>query len=63
MGLTFDLANPFAVVSEVVVGGSSQAAGVKVGDHLVRSPLHPPSHASSIHSPADVRKVVCMLPY
>lgn len=36
MGLTFDLANPLAVVSEVVAGGTSQAAGVKVGDHLVR---------------------------
>eukprot|EP00903_Cladosiphon_okamuranus_P011246 g10610.t1 len=36
MGLTFDLANPLAVVSEVVAGGTSQAAGVTVGDHLVR---------------------------
>eukprot|EP00752_Nemacystus_decipiens_P017854 g16010.t1 len=36
MGLTFDLANPLAVVSEVVAGGTSQAAGVNVGDHLVR---------------------------
>lgn len=41
MGLTFDLANPLAVVSEVVDGGSSHAAGVKVGDHLVRRPLDP----------------------
>ncbi len=38
MGLTFDLANTFAVVSEVVVGGMSHTAGVKVGDHLVRMP-------------------------
>ncbi|CAM9944447.1 unnamed protein product [Ascophyllum nodosum] len=36
MGLTFDLANPRAIVSEVVVDGSSEAAGVRVGDHLVR---------------------------
>ncbi|CAM9798071.1 unnamed protein product, partial [Scytosiphon promiscuus] len=36
MGLTFDLANPFAVVSEVTPGGLSYIAGVKVGDHLVR---------------------------
>lgn len=42
MGLTFDLANPFAVVSEVVAGGSSHAAGVRIGDHLVRLLLPPP---------------------
>ncbi|CAM9617735.1 unnamed protein product [Ectocarpus sp. 12 AP-2014] len=36
MGLTFDLANPLAVVSEVTAGGLSDIAGVKVGDHLVR---------------------------
>ncbi|CAM9984630.1 unnamed protein product [Ectocarpus sp. 4 AP-2014] len=36
MGLTFDLANPLAVVSEVTAGGLSDATGVKVGDHLVR---------------------------
>lgn len=38
MGLTFDLANPLAVVSEVTAGGLSDIAGVKVGDHLVRPP-------------------------
>lgn len=43
MGLTFDLANPLAVVSEVVAGGSSQTAGVKIGDHLVRSSTAPPA--------------------
>lgn len=37
MGLTFDLANPLAVVSEVVLGGFSHQAGVHVGDHLVSS--------------------------
>ena len=42
MGLTFDLANPFAVVSEVAAGGLSHAAGVRVGDHLVRYPLPRP---------------------
>ncbi|CAM9458430.1 unnamed protein product, partial [Hapterophycus canaliculatus] len=36
MGLTFDLANAFAVVSEVTPRGLSCTAGVKVGDHLVR---------------------------
>ncbi|CAN0180433.1 unnamed protein product, partial [Ectocarpus sp. 8 AP-2014] len=36
MGLTFDLANPLAVVSEVTAGGLSDIAGVKAGDHLVR---------------------------
>ncbi|CBN80188.1 conserved unknown protein [Ectocarpus siliculosus] len=36
MGLTFDLANLLAVVSEVTAGGLSDIAGVKIGDHLVR---------------------------
>lgn len=39
MGLTFDLADPLAVVSEVVAGGLSHAAGVQVRDHLVSDPL------------------------
>lgn len=39
MGLTFDLANPLAVVSEVVLGGMSHRAGVEVGDHLVSASL------------------------
>lgn len=38
MGLTFDLGNPLAVVSEVEVGGLSHRLGVHIGDHLVSSP-------------------------
>lgn len=57
MGLTFDLANPFAVVSEVTPGGLSHRAGVKVGDHLVRNfplPLVSPPTPRQHPLPSDI---------